>query len=86
MKSRSVCTFDCVDVCGCMCVRGVGRALLQDSWLPIEGRAFLLCVVRVFACLYCDVITLLPLYEKLREVIQAYRYIHIYFLEPERKC
>lgn len=30
--------------------------------------------------------TLLPLYEKLRDVIQAYRYIHIYFLEPERKC
>lgn len=74
-------------MCVCMCVRGVGRALLQDSWLPNEGRAFLLCVLCVYFLVYIVTsFTLLPLSKKLREVIQAYRYIHIYFLEPEKKC
>lgn len=47
-----------------VCIRGVGRALLQDSWLPNEGRAFLLCVVCVFSCLYRDVIYLVTTVEE----------------------
>ena len=40
----------------CVCGRGVGRALLQDSWLPpTRAGLFLLCVVLVLSCLYRDV-------------------------------
>lgn len=59
----------------------MGRALLQDSWLPNEGRAFLLCVVPVFSCLYRDVIYLVT---TVREVIQAYRYSYIFSRTREK--
>lgn len=71
----------------CVCVRGGWVELCcRTAGYPMRAGLFC-CVLCVYSLVYIVTsFTLLPLYEKLRDVIQAYRYIHIYFLEPERKC
>lgn len=79
----SLCMCACAHVMDCVCVSvgGVDRAPLQVSWLPTRPGPSPVCVVR--SCLYRDVIFLVTAV-RYKKLIQAYRYIHIYFLEPER--
>lgn len=75
-----------VDIWVCVCVWGGWVELCcRTAGYPMRAGLFS-CVLCVYFLVYIVTsFTLLPLSKKLREVIQAYRYIHIYFLEPEKK-
>lgn len=74
--------YDNVSACVCKGLGGGGQSSAAGQLVTQRGQGFffLLCVVCVFSCSYRDVIYLVT---SVREVIQAHRYIHIYFLEPE---